>query len=139
MNSKEYDGQGSAVMLARSLMSTLRLSLNQLADKLQHVTYDGVYERPSERVRGGGGLGLVDHLAEFLGKDLGDITGNWDMGHKMQLAFGDVFLKDVTYKMNMRIVYKLMKKYKDGKGGLIFKERSEELLHSVLKNKGIKL
>ena len=87
-------------------------------------------------MRGGGGLALVDHLAEFLGRQPGDISGNWDMGHKMQLAFGDVFLKDVTYKRNMRVVYNLMKKYKDGKGGLIFKEGSEKLLHAVLKNKG---
>ena len=57
-----------------------------------------VYERPSERVRGGGGLALVDHLTEFLG------SGNWDMGHKMQLAFGDVILKDFTHKRNISCV-----------------------------------
>ena len=71
-------------------------------------------------------------MQSFLAERLGTLQeiGIWDTKCNW------LFLKDVTYKNNTRKDYNIMKKYKDGKGGLIFKERSEELLHAVLKNKG---
>ena len=80
MTSSEFDGQGSAEMLCRSLMNTLGLTREELAEKLEHVSYDGVYEQSLHRVRGGGGLSIIDHCADFLGLGPGIITGNWDSG-----------------------------------------------------------
>ena len=105
ITSTDGDGEGSAVMLALSLMNTLHLSKVSLSKKLCHLTYDGVYADSSERTRGGGGLSLVAHLEEFLLVELGTITGTWDAGHKMQLAFGDVF----QVSTRLRLTQKLMK------------------------------
>ena len=32
------------------------------------------------------------HFAEWCGIDESEMSGNWDMGHKLQLVSGDVFL-----------------------------------------------
>ena len=39
------------------------------------LSYDGVYGVPEHRIRGGGGLGLINHVADFLGIGPDIITG----------------------------------------------------------------
>ena len=56
-------------------MKTLGLSSEELRNKLEHFSYDGVYEVPEHRIRGGGGLALIDHVANYLDLGLGIITG----------------------------------------------------------------
>ena len=75
MSTDHNDGAGVAEMLCNTLCQTLGLSREDLRFKLEHLSYDGVYEVPEHRIRGGGGLGLINHVAEFL--DLGPdiITG----------------------------------------------------------------
>ena len=75
MSTDHNDGLGVAEMLCNTLCQTLGLSLEDLRFKLEHVSYDGVYEVPEHRVRGGGGLGLINHVADFLNLGPGIITG----------------------------------------------------------------
>ena len=138
MTSRDGDGMGVAEMLCLSLMKTLGLTKEELRDKLEHLSYDGVYEQTLHRVRGGGSLSLIDHVADFLDFGLGIITGAWDLGHKIQLVLSDVCLKgdsEKIYSKHMDEMYSLMKEYKGDKKGLIFLEVSEELLNPTLKQR----
>ena len=67
-------------MLCHLLMKTLGLSKEELAEKLEHISYDGVYEQSINRVRGGGCLNLIEHCADFLDLGPGILTGHWDIG-----------------------------------------------------------
>ena len=75
MTSEHLDGVGSAQMLCNTLCQTLGLSHEDLKTKLEHIAYDGVYEVPENRIRGGGGLSLIKHVADFLGLGPDIITG----------------------------------------------------------------
>ena len=75
MSTDHNDGLGVAEMLCNTLCQTLGLSLEDLRFKLEHVSYDGVYEVPEHQVRGGGGFGLINHMADFLNLGPGIITG----------------------------------------------------------------
>ena len=83
---EDYDAGGTAEMVISSLCLTLGFTRTQLADKLRHFCYDGVYASPEERVSGGGCLSLVDTVTEALGLSKGDISGVWDMSHNLQVA-----------------------------------------------------
>ena len=64
-------------------MKSLSLSREELSCKLRHISYDGVYATSEERGKAGGGLSLVHHVEDYLGLERGDITSNWDIGHKV--------------------------------------------------------
>ena len=136
MTSDEFDGEGTAEFLVSTLMETLRISRSTLANKLRHLVYVGVYEDPQFRTRGGGGLNLPDHVCRLPGVEPGTITGHWDLGHKLQLVYGDVFPKDVTFIEDEKFIIDIMSDFRKHKKGLIFKEVAEELLHPILENQG---
>ena len=72
-------------------MRTLGWNKEQLHDRLHHISYDGVYASSFERGEHvGGGLSLANHIAEYLGLDEGQISSNWDLGHKLELMMADV-------------------------------------------------
>ena len=75
MSTELMDGAGTAKMLVNTLINTLGLPYEQLRLRLEHLSYDGVYEQPLHRIRGGGGLSLIDHVRDYLqlGPDI--ITG----------------------------------------------------------------
>ena len=104
--------------------------------KLKHMAYDGVYELSKERTRGGGGLSLVEHVAEVLGVEKKSLTGHWDMGHKLQLVYNDVFSKDKTFISDEKSMFDLMSEVKKYKEGMRFNELAEELGHAVLTPQG---
>lgn len=83
----DYDSAGTAEMVISTLCSTLGYTRTQLANKLRHFTYDGVYASPEERVAGGGCLSLVNGVTESLGLLPGDISGTWDIGHNIQVTY----------------------------------------------------
>ena len=144
MSSNMYDGEGVARMLCGSLMKTLGLSLEELAEKLEHLSFDGVYADTADRVRGGGCLNLTEHVEKYLGYGHGSgkiVTNNWDLGHRMQLSIGDCLVRAESdhsreYQKKTGDMFSLMKAWKDDKDGLVFKEISEELRHSTLKQRG---
>ena len=67
MSESDYDGPGTATMLIRVLMETTGWSKPKLANRLVHLTYDGVFAEQDERVRGGGSLSLRSHVCSELG------------------------------------------------------------------------
>ena len=56
MSTENLDGPGAAKMLCDCLMQTLGLGKEELAEKLEHIVFDGVYADTADRVRGGGSL-----------------------------------------------------------------------------------
>ena len=136
MTSEDYDGVGTAEMVLTTLQDTLGLSKAAVASKCHHFVYDGVYATEEERLTGGG-LKLIDHFARRLGLQAGDISGNWDMAHLLQLAYGDI-IKSKTDTYLPRIVndiFSLMSDFNAGKASLLFHEYAKELHYSVLTNK----
>ena len=143
MTSKQYDGSGTAEMLCMCLMKTLGLSKEELAEKLEHLCFDGVYANTEERVRGGGSLSLPQCVAEYLGfpADSQVISSSWDLGHRIQLTLGDVLVHadsehSSQYQAHTKLMYSLMSQWKDSKDGLAFEELAQELKHPVLKQRG---
>ena len=82
---EDYDSVGTARMVVDSLCSTLGCSETELANRLRHFSYDGVYADKEERVAGGGCLNLVGHVTDVLRMAQGSITGIWDTGHNLQV------------------------------------------------------
>ena len=72
----DYTGNGTALMVVRVLNETLGLTNTKLARILKHFVYDGVYASNEERIKGGGCLDIKKHVAEVLGLNDGEITGN---------------------------------------------------------------
>ena len=81
MKSHEYSGETTAVMVGLDLMASLELTM----EKIGRVFHHGVYAAAEERVQGGGSLSLLKHFADWLGISEEELTGLWDMGHKLQL------------------------------------------------------
>ena len=108
MESEQGSGGTTAEFLIMTLMETLRLSRRDLAKKLRHLSYDGVYELSDERTRGGGGLSLVHHVADVLGVERDTLTGHWDIGHKLHLVYGDVLPKDEKFAADEKLIFDLI-------------------------------
>ena len=136
MTSDDYDGLGTAIMVKETLQDTLGMSKAALAAKCHHFAYDGVYATEEERLTGSG-LKLIDYFAVELGLKEGDITGNWDMAHMLQLAYGDVIKskKDLFLDNLINKIFRLMSDFNSGKASLIFQEYARELHYCVLTNK----
>ena len=139
MKSDDYDSYETAQMVTRVLMETLGLGLEVLKTRLHHFTYDGVYCSNEERWTGRGGLSLSDNVARVLGLQPGDISGNHDMSHNLQLAYSDVFKHDRTgdakIKKIIDEVYSVMADYNTGQAGTVFQEAAMRMNHVVLVNK----
>ena len=112
----QYDAPGTASMVIDCLIETLGLTKNQLSMKLVHFCYDGVYASDEQRIRGGGSLSLIKHVAEQLGLNDYDITGDWDASHNMQLVFSDVMKANPVVLKCMNLLCNAMKEYNTGKG-----------------------
>ena len=135
MKSNEYDGENTANMVGIDMMASLGLTREEVKNIVHHFVYDGVYATPEERVAGGGCLSLIDHFADWCGSVPGSVTGNWDMGHKLQLVYGDVMLKEKVVVDYNKFVFGTMSDYTSGKDSLHFKELSEALHRMTLSNK----
>ena len=80
-----------------------------------------------------------------MGLQPGDVTGNWDMSHLMQLAYGDLLKKSKSGKKSatyntffanlVQEIFDLMSDFNSGKAALRFHEFAENLYYSVLSNK----
>ena len=105
MTLQEGDSEGTARMVVTILMETLGLTISGLRSKCHHFAYDGVYCTREERTTNNG-LALTDHFAELLGLERGDITGNHDMSHNLQLVYSDVFKHDRTGDKKIKKIIK---------------------------------
>ena len=63
----DFDRDGTSDMIIRSLMKTLGLEKDELADVLENMVADGVHLERHHRCRGGGSLSVVSALEEKLG------------------------------------------------------------------------
>ena len=76
------------------------------------------------------GLALTDYFAELLGLEKGDVSGNHDMSHNLQLVFSDVFKHDKTgdkkIKKLTQEVFEIMADYNSGEGGTVFHENEPD-------------
>lgn len=122
MNSSEYDGVNTANMVGKELMRSLGITRARVGQVFHHSVYDGVYSSPDERAHGGGCLSMNAHFAEWCGTDESEMSGNWDMGHKLQLVYGDVFLTSKDIKEVNKVVFGLMGDFVSGQDSLRFKE-----------------
>ena len=135
MKSTEYDGENTANMVGLDLMASLGITREMVGDLFHHSVYDGVYATPEERAMGGGCLSLNKHFAEWCGVPANSFSGNWDMGHKLQLVYGDVFLTNENIKTLNKLVFGSMGDFTSGQKALEFKELSHELNQPTLSNK----
>ena len=134
MMESEYDGPGCAEMVGNLLMSSLGLTKDEVLQKFRHGTYDGVYASNEERVAGGGSLSLMKHFANWCGNPKEFFTGHWDVAHRLQLVYGDVFKENPELKRFLKIVDQA-KSYCQGKDGLVFQELAYKLKASYLTDK----
>ena len=82
-----------------------------------------------------GSLSLVNHFAEEIGLKRGDITGQHDIAHNLQLCYADVFKKNSDIKKSLNLVFNSMESYTCGKAATFFLEVAKELNYIFLKNK----
>ena len=138
IKSDQADSNETAQMVITILTETLGLSLSALKSKIHHFSYDGVYCTREERTTNNG-LALTDFFAELLGLEKGDITGNHDMSHNLQLVFSDVFKHDRTgdkkVKKLTQEIFEIMADYNSGEGGTVFHETAMRMNRTVLTNK----
>ena len=73
MQERDYDGPGTAAMVVKVMKETTGWSRPQLANRLVHMTYDGVFAETEERMRGGGSLSLRPPTCTELGLEPGSI------------------------------------------------------------------
>lgn len=130
MRSVDYDGHGATDMLLRVLCETWGVNLSLLRQKIVHLCYDAVYGSSDERINRRGGFHLTDKLENKLQMQKGDITGQHDGAHCLQLVYSDVFkIEGGDYSdKNAREVIKTMWEllaYRD-KERLYVREYSEE-------------
>ena len=135
LQESDYDGPGTAAMLVKVLRDSTGWSKPQLANRLIHLTYDGVFAETEERVRGGGSLSLRTHMCEELGLEPGSISGDWDAAHNMQLTWADLLKKHSKIMKVANCYFDIMKQHKLGKVGTHFMNRAKELGYLVLTNK----
>lgn len=134
MNVDEYDTKGTAEMVGKVIMETLGLSREEIKSCIHHFSYDGVYATNEER-QTGGGLKLRDQFAVWLGLEKGAITGNHDLAHNLQLAFGETLGSDKSYKKNTEIMYRAMSEHKSGKEKNAFEQFARQRSWAVLEQK----
>ena len=58
-----------------------------------------------ERAHGGGCLSLLRHFADWCGSEQTQFTGLWDMGHKLQLVYGDALLTNNQLNQLNKVVF----------------------------------
>lgn len=79
-----------------------------------------------QRVAGGGSLSLIYHVATLLDLEEGDISGDWDFSHNLQLVFSDVLKSNPKVVKLINLVFNTLKQYHLGKSSSFFEERAKE-------------
>lgn len=133
LHTDDYDAVGTAKKVVQVLKETLGLTTMEVATKVKHFIYDGVYSTPEERVKGGGCLSLIYYFADEVGLQRGDVTGEWDKGHKLQLMYADVFKLSADIRETLQFIFDSMKGFTSGQGASLFQETAEKLNQAYLK------
>ena len=95
-----FDSEGTARLVVASLKKTLGMTEEDLQEKLESFSSDGVYMSKKHRARGGGFLSLHTHLEKLLDIAPDTISDNYDGGHVLQLSLSDTFKKGTNKDSN---------------------------------------
>ena len=79
---------------------------------------------------------LMKHFAAWCGQEVENFSGNWDLGHQLQIAYGNVMKESETIRRFNKLMYRLMSEHKSHQAGVRFKEIGDELQYCLLTNKG---
>ena len=135
MNVEDYDSEGTARMTIEVMMRTLGISEARFSRLIKHFSYDGVFADKEERVSGGGCLQLRKNMEEQLGKDEGDLQGDWEPAHKLEIIFHKVLVYNKYVEANINLYSSIQKEYKVGKKSSQFSDIASECCFLTLKNK----
>jgi hypothetical protein len=80
-------------------------------------------------------LSLKKHFARWCGQDEDKFSGSWDLGHLLQLVYGDMYKKNKDIQELNQKMYRIMSDWKIGLSGVRFQEIAEDLNHAILTNK----
>ena len=117
MKSDEYDGSTSAKMVGFDLMASLAMTRSEIKKIFHHAVYDGVYATPEEQACGRGCLSLLNRLADWYDVEWGEVTGLWDMEHKLQLVYSDGMMYKKIKELNT-LVYGTMSDFLHGQASI---------------------
>ena len=78
----------------------------------------------------------MKHFAAWCGQEVENFSGNWDLGHQLQIAYGNVMKESETIRRFNKLMYRLMSEHKSHQAGVRFKEIGDELQYCLLTNKG---
>ena len=71
-----------------------------------------------------------------MGLERGDVTGNHDMSHNLQLLYSDVFKHEKTGdKKIIKDILESMAHHNSGEGGTVFHETAMRMSRTELRNK----
>ena len=134
MNVEDYDSVGTAEMTMEVMMRTLQISETRFSQMIKHFSYDGVFADKEERVSGGGCLQLRKNMEELLGKDEGDLMGDWEPAHKLEIIFHKVLVNNQKVEDNINLFSSVQKEYKIGKKAPQFSDIADECCFITLRN-----
>ena len=129
MNVQDYDSVGTAEMTMEVMMRILQIS------ETRHFSYDGVFADKEERISGGGCLQLRKNMEEILGKDEGDLMGDWEPAHKLEIIFHKVLVYNKIVEDNISLFFSVQKEYKIGKKASQFSDIAADCCFLTLRNK----
>ena len=135
MNIEDYDTDGTARMTIEVMTRTLGISEKKFSQLIKHFSYDGVFADKEERVSGGGCLQLRKTMEELLGKDEGDLLGDWEPAHKLEIIFHKVLVHNAKVENNITVFADIQKEYKIGKKASQFEDMAAACCFLTLKNK----
>ena len=78
----------------------------------------------------------MKHFAAWCGQEEGNFSGSWDLGHQLQIAYGNVMKESETIRDFNKTMYRIMSEHKSHQSGVRFKEIGDELQYCLLTNKG---
>ena len=135
MNTQDYDAEGTAQMTIEVMTRTLGISELRFSQVIKHFSYDGVFADKEERVSGGGCLQLRKNMEEQLGKDEGDLKGDWEPAHKLEIIFHKVLVYNLAVEDNINLYSSVQKDYKIGKKASQFTDVASACCFLTLRNK----
>ena len=69
-------------------------------------------------------MSLINHVAEELGLEEGDITGKWDTAHVMQIVWNKVLTNKMKMNNLIHIHFDIMNCFRLGKASTLFQNRA---------------
>jgi hypothetical protein len=95
MKSSDYNSKGTAEMVGRDLMTSLGMTREQIGRVFVMLCMMVFTHRKKEEKWEKDVLSLKKHFARWCGQDEDKFSGSWDLGHLLQLVYGDTYKKKI--------------------------------------------